>query len=215
MLLALLLQPVLITSVHAHGYMEKPAQRGSMWRSPSRYPLMARPADYNDNSLNAGGPGLVRASYPMRRYGVCGDPYTQQRPRLHETGGRFGRFRDLGVAAVAECYTPGTVIDIHVRITAHHRGSFWFTLCVPGDGDESEACFRDGYALQRADGAGSRYSLPDLGSRVYAMQYRLPSNVECDGSTRCVLRWYYLTGNSPGSTNKEVSVPICGSRSSL
>lgn len=196
----------LFSNVLGHGYMTSPVMRGTMWRYPSQFPLLRRPANYNDNGLRAGGPQVVRANYPAQhRYGMCGDVYTAARPRAHESGGTYGRFPSLGKDAVAACYTPGADIDIVIKITAHHKGFFEYNLCVPGSGrDETEQCFDNGYKLQRADGSGTRYDLPNLGARDYTMRYKLPEGVTCDGQSRCVLRWYWETGNTPGLM-KEVS----------
>lgn len=184
---------------NGHGYMQSPVMRGSMWRLPNRFPEVRRPANYDDNGLRADGPQIVRKDYPNMRYGVCGDPYFEPTPRKHESGGLFGRFPELGAAAIAQCFAPGSEIDISIKITAHHKGWFDFRLCVPGEGnDEDESCFQNGYHLEKADKTGPIYDLPDLGAGDYIMRYKLPEGVVCDGNSRCILRWYWETGNTPG-----------------
>lgn len=201
-------------SANGHANMMEPAMRGSMWRNPGLYPDMRPYINYDDNALTAGGPGVVRANYPKRRYGVCGDLYSNARPRAHETGGTFGKWRSMGKRAISRCYKPGSVISIHIRLTAQHMGEFFFTLCVPGrNRDESESCFRKGYQLKQSNGNGRAYQITDRGTGTYKMKYKLPGGVTCHGKSRCVLRWYWLTGNSPGSDMKEVSNPMASDAS--
>lgn len=176
-----------------------------MWRFESEYPDLKDPKNYDDNSLNAGGPAVVRANYPDRAYGFCGDDFADPTPRDHESGGKYGRYPELGIKAVAKCYPPGSDIDIVIQVTAHHLGYFQFNLCVPGEGNnEDEACFTNGYLLEQSNGQGPKYTLPNQGAIDYTMTYKLPENVVCDGNSRCVLRWYWETGNTVG-TMKEVS----------
>ena len=160
--------------------------------------------DYNDHTLNAGGPYAVRANPSNLQYGVCGDPSSQPVPRAHESGGQWGKFPTLGAGAVAACYAPGSTIPIQVQLTANHKGQFEFQLCVLEEGEnETEDCFRRGPKLEQANGNGPIYPVPDTSNRIYSMDYVLPEGVSCKGNTRCVLRWYYLTGNSPGSQYQE------------
>ncbi len=70
--------------------------------------------------------------------GVCGDPWHEPVPRLHESGG----FYDTGL--LGRRYTPGQIIDIEVELTANHKGYFELRLC-PLSGDptvaERQDCF--------------------------------------------------------------------------
>lgn len=70
--------------------------------------------------------------------GVCGDPWHEPTPRLHESGG----FYDTGL--LGRRYTPGQIIDIEVELTANHKGYFELRLC-PLTGDpsltERQECF--------------------------------------------------------------------------
>lgn len=193
---------MLLAKVEGHGYMIEPAQRGSMWRKDGAYPSM--PADYNDMSLNAGGPSIVRQDMTNLKYGVCGDVFSDPVPRAHESGGKYGLFNSIGKDAIARCYQPGQDIQIDITMTAHHKGTFEYQLCVLEAGqDESEACFANGPKLNMAGTNNPVYQLPDEGNKVYSQLFTLPNDVSCEGNTRCVLRWYWLTGNSPGSDMKE------------
>ena len=81
---------------------------------------------------------LVQWSQNGGKCGVCGDPYHEPVPRLHEAGG----FYDTGL--LGRRYTPGQIIDIEVELTANHKGYFELKLC-PMSGDptvaERQDCF--------------------------------------------------------------------------
>lgn len=157
-------------------------------------------------------------------------------------------------------YVQGSVVDIEVVLTAHHKGHFEFRLCNPGSASlTTQEClsehvleFDEAYTQQQFQGemndgcaspadmvcdsslyswkaiqcdklpashlgnpgpVGSccdtvrggtcsptssnkhRWVIPKASaSNTYTMKYKLPAGVVCD---RCVLQWYYQTGNSP------------------
>ena len=58
--------------------------------------------------------------------GICGDPY--QGPYEHEAGGLYAKLH----RNVTRCYnTADDVIDIHVVITAHHKGELHYQIGLP------------------------------------------------------------------------------------
>lgn len=123
-------------------------------------------------------------------------------------------------------FEKGATIDLHVRITAAHRGRFGFRICriaAPSGSPTAadwvnaekaaltESCL-DQNILVQATGQQNPgqpwwympndidvddYSKVYLTDGTYILKYVLPSTLECDGITaRCVFQWYYLTGNS-------------------
>lgn len=203
----LLLVSALVVSVHGHGYLKDPPMRGSMWRSPRKYPFMKKFINENDDSLDAGGPGVVREDFPKKKFGMCGDVHTDKAPRAHETGGEFGRFEKLGKNAIAACYEPGSAVSFKVEVTIGHGGFSQFQLCVPNPGEnESEKCFENGFLLERKDGSGSKTDMPIFSNTVVA-KYKLPQNVTCEGNNRCVLRWYWFASNAD-TKSSIVSQPL-------
>lgn len=185
-------------------------------------------SDYCPQCLSAGGPGVVGsgASFPNGKNGVCGDPYTSPSPRNHEANGKYW----TGVSQAT--YTEGQIIELDVVLTAYHKGDFDFRICkIQGTSAEDEASqLTEGClnlnVLKQADVPGvqspgsSRYFIgPSSNDWEYRMQYQLPEGLTCDGKTsRCVMQWHYLTGNScnpPNTPSKYGSSGLaeCGSTS--
>lgn len=186
---------LLLASVNGHGYLKKPAMRGSMWRFRKAYPKMRNLKNDRDDSQDGGGPNIVRTNFPTRVFGMCGDPHTDPVPRDHETGGKYGRFEQFGKDAIAACYAPGSKVVFEMDVTIQHGGNSSFQLCVPGEGEnESEKCFKRGFKLKRSDGSGLITEMP-VSKGVVKSEYSLPRNVVCDGTERCVLRWYWLASD--------------------
>jgi hypothetical protein len=164
----------LVSSVKAHGYLCEPPARNSAWfcghpHAPSNYNLMA---------LNAGGVGVMYPNYPSscpQYYQSCGDPISGE--GLHNAGGTY----DIGPLSR---YRPGQSVSITVVITAHHQGHFLLQLCPTYP--EEESCF---FTIQT-------FSIQDNIQPQYTFSAALPSDISCE---RCVLRWIYVTNNSPGN----------------
>lgn len=133
-------------AVFGHGMMLEPSSRSSLWRTNS-----AARINYDDNGLFCGGfhvsllpkfciiplelsifflnsykTYLYRVQFSFKvqfdlnggRCGVCGDSYNSTHPQDNENTGKFGQ----GIIAAA--YASGTVIDVHVNLTANHKGTF-------------------------------------------------------------------------------------------
>jgi hypothetical protein len=93
---------------------------------------------------------------------------------IYDTGGR----REYG---------RGDNISIQVNITAYHKGYFEIELCPTYP--ESEDCFVGihHFSIENTSLEG--------GNPTYYFDAQLPPNVTCE---RCVLRWFWVTNNSPG-----------------
>lgn len=190
----LLLNPYSV-GVQAHGFLAVPqarnVQRNSYWCP---------------QCLNAGGPWAVG----LRGHGLCGDPGDMVPPRDHEA---FGSLANPPV--VAGVYKPGATIAVKVTLTANHKGRWSLKLCpIPGGGSPTaeakaltQACL-NAHPLLRADTKTPHtYVPPSLSS--FEVQYKLPPKVTCK---RCVLQWYYQTGNScnPPGTPPAFATPFLG-----
>eukprot|EP00121_Abeoforma_whisleri_P010829 Awhi_evm1s9984 len=184
-----LLTTLLIREAYSHGYIQVPAARNSMWR----YGFDNAP-NYDLMGLAAGGPGVVS----QHGHGLCGDNINEE--QRHMSGGIFGN------GIITAQYVVGQTIDIEIVVTAHHKGYFQFRLCDLPEGSSkrtrvTQRCL-DRNVLKLADGSGTKWRLPaSTGSTVtYKMAYKLPGGVTC---SRCVLQWYWETGNSPGAYPEE------------
>ena len=153
------------------------------------------------------------SSYPDGKHGLCGDIYNQPRPRNHEAGGKYWK---IGNGESSATYNQGDVIELTTVVTAYHKGRLGFRICkILGTSiqDETEQltdeCFESG-TLRQADVPGAQ-SPGDLWYHLgpspqnysmgvpltYTSKYQLPDDLNCDGKqSKCVLQFYYLTGNS-------------------
>lgn len=117
---------------------------------------------------------------------VCGDPAGQHH---HEAFGKFGTSRTVAK------YSPGGRLTARVVFTANHKGRWSLGLCAlrdPSPTGERAAmkrrCFKN---LKLATGGGAFVYLSPSATTSSAT-FRLP-RIRC---RRCVLRWFYETGNS-------------------
>jgi hypothetical protein len=167
---------ILPTLIHAHGFLCSPASRNAAWACG--YPKALK--NYDLMALNAGGVYRVYPWYPDLReavWGVCGDPAeSDQQHQPHSACGLY----DIGPTARFE---SGSETRVQVNITAYHRGFFEIQLCPTYP--EYEACFT----------TITNFSIHDIVQPSYEIPVTLPPNITCE---RCVLRWFYTTGNSPG-----------------
>lgn len=194
----------LAVSAWAHGYMSVPVSR-NMGASDCPH------------CLNAGGVGEVYAtgSWPNGKHGVCGDPASSDRP--HEGGGKY----EQAVGIRVTHYNAGDTIVVKGKLTANHLGYMQHFLCVlpansaGGSGERqhlTNECFKRGGPLKvQQDGAWSDRFYVSSSLSDFQYPLRLPAT-EC---ARCVLRWYYLSGNSctpPGTPAKWASSGLvpCG-----
>jgi hypothetical protein len=173
---------------------------------------------YCDQCLNAGGPWDVYGSgqWPNGRHGVCGDRASGEGAGYHEGGGRFEQTVGIRVTH----YHAGDTITIRGKLTANHLGYMQYYLCRLPDnsaGGSQERkfltndCFKGNALRVQQDGSWS--------DRFYVSgslsDFQHPLQLPDTPCARCVLRWYYLTGNSctpPGTPAKWANtvLGICG-----
>ncbi|KAH9495247.1 hypothetical protein Btru_016172 [Bulinus truncatus] len=169
------------TAVQGHGRLMDPPARNSMWRLG-----FPNPVNYNDNELYCGG-RMTQWARNNGKCGVCGDPHHAKRE--HEAGGKYAN------GIIAREYKQGDVIDITVHITANHKGFFEFRICPVEDPkvEVTQECL-DKNILEKADGNGTRYMLPESQSnQFFNVSLRLPADLTCN---QCVIQWKYRTGNT-------------------
>lgn len=167
--------------VTGHGMLMDPVNRASRWRVDQ-----STPRDYNDMEGFCGGFNVQWSQYGGK-CGLCGDRFGDPTPRTHELGGTFGQGK------IMKTYAKGSTISVTAKITANHRGYFYFRLCNLDAEKESEACF-DRYKIKIADNTDI-YTLPSTEAKDYTLSIKLPANLTCN---RCVLQWTYVAGNNWG-----------------
>eukprot|EP00172_Hildenbrandia_rubra_P002419 Plantae.Rhodophyta-Hildenbrandia_rubra.ctg3259.p1 GENE.Plantae.Rhodophyta-Hildenbrandia_rubra.ctg3259~~Plantae.Rhodophyta-Hildenbrandia_rubra.ctg3259.p1 ORF type:complete len:490 (-),score=65.65 Plantae.Rhodophyta-Hildenbrandia_rubra.ctg3259:1546-2952(-) len=148
--------------------------------------------------------------------GLCGDPL--KGPEDHKKGGKF--YND---GKVVEMYEAGATIDLEIAINAHHNGYMEMFVCdldACETDDIEQECFKGGHCqkLLRApndlcddgdnEGCGpidsvypGRWYLPCRSGEKWqffggvkgTMRFKLPEGLTCK---KCVLQWYWATGNS-------------------
>lgn len=168
--------------ISGHGMLIDPANRASRWRI-----LGSGPVDYNDMEGFCGG-FQVQWGTHNGKCGFCGDNFGDSTPRAHELGGLYG------LGPIVKSYKRGATIPITARITANHRGHFYFKICnLDADKSESEACF-ERYSVLIANGSPT-YLLQSTEAKDYTLSIKLPSDLVCN---HCVLQWTYVAGNNWG-----------------
>merc|ERR1712168_887879 len=181
----LLLVSVLCTfsGVSAHGYMELPAARNCMWRFG-----FPNPPDYSDNQCFCGG---IKRMWKKNHgaCGVCGDAADDPK-QSHNDGGRWGN------KIIAKTYKSGQTIDITVRLTTSHKGTFEFRV---GDFSNSKTT-GDSLGKLKGEllhivGGGTKFVVPTYRKGLYKLKLKLPTKLKC---SRFVLQWWYRGGNNWG-----------------
>jgi hypothetical protein len=140
--------------------------------------------------------------WPNSRHGVCGDVWNGD--KHHEVGGMY-----YNGGEVVAAYSEGQDVKFTVYITAFHKGLFQFRICkIPAGGNEAsdltQACFDQHLLKQVTDDRAQTPEDPNfwIGLKkctkcYYNMWYKLPEGLTCgDDGSKCVLQWYYLTGES-------------------
>jgi len=144
--------------------------------------------NWNDNQLFCGGfQTQVSNGY---KCGICGDDYTQPRPRDNEWNGRFG---SSGI--IPRTFYQGDVIDLHLEITAHHQGFFEFKICKmePSDFTENVVCFDSDESVMTLEDGKQQWDVTGGSTGHYYGKVRLPEHLSCD---HCVIQWRYHAGNT-------------------
>ncbi|CAK9813288.1 hypothetical protein ANTQUA_LOCUS7565 [Anthophora quadrimaculata] len=185
---------IYLEEIQGHGMMLDPVSRSSAWRKG--FPVEP---NYNDNEVYCGG---FYKQYMQNggKCGECGDDYALPRPRPNDNGGIYG----LGLNV--RNYTLGQIVNVKVKLTANHLGTFRFHLCQLHNIHhvETEECF-DEYPLQLADG-GYEMNVPST-KMDFEIAVRLPNDLVCE---HCVLRWTYRCGNNWGQCDNGMSGLGCG-----
>lgn len=171
-----LLLTLFVNEISGHGMMMDPVNRASRWRVDG-----STPRDYNDMEGFCGGFN-VQWGQNGGKCGLCGDNYADARPRSHELGGRFGQ------GVIVKTYRQGQAISVKIKLTANHKGYFYFRICNLDREAESDACF-ERYNVMTS--AGLNWPLNSNESKDYDVQLQLPSNLSCN---HCVLQWTYVCG---------------------
>lgn len=100
------LQIILIASlcavigVSGHGRLMKPPGRSSVWRI-KEFSSFNPPINYDDDSLYCG--AIHQEDDPGSNCGVCGDAFSDPKPRANENGGKYA------AGIIAGKYTAGQV----------------------------------------------------------------------------------------------------------
>ncbi|KOC61996.1 hypothetical protein WH47_05885 [Habropoda laboriosa] len=185
---------IALREIHGHGMMMDPVSRSSAWRKG--YPVEP---NYTDNQLFCGGYN-VQYNQNHGKCGECGDDYAMPRPRPNENGGIYG----LGISV--RNYTVGQIVNVKVKLTANHLGTFRFHLLELHNIHhvETEEGF-DEYPLKLADG-GYEVQVPST-KMDFDIPVRLPAELVCE---HCVLRWTYRAGNNWGDCDDGTSRLGCG-----
>lgn len=131
--------------------------------------------------------------------GLCGDPYGASIPRDHEIGGLFD-------TSVIKEYSQGAEIPVIVKLTAGHKGYFYFRLCNYDDDDESEDCFERNKILVNG---GETFERVSFKADIFNLTLQLPPNLSCD---HCVLQWTYVTANNLGRCVNGLVRSGCGAQ---
>jgi hypothetical protein len=202
-MLLIALESVIILILHiisshpteAHGTLLDPISRNSLWRVDFK-----APKNYNDIEMFCGGIGVITQT--GGKCGVCGDPYTAQRPRPHETGGY------MTMNKTVKNYFPGSTIDVLVDLDTNHGGYFEFELCRRDSFDiiETDECFEK---LQFVDGTYRR-RLKNSHSEKGLISLSLVVPKDLTDCPACILRWNYRAGNNWGICQDGSSATGCG-----
>lgn len=183
---------LLVREAVGHGMMLDPPNRSSVWRVNPR-----ALKDYDDNSNFCGG-SYVQHYVNGGNCGLCGDSYTDPHPQDNENTGKYG------AGLISGKYEAGSVINVTIRLTANHLGTFTYSLCKledPNAPESGEECF---IPLLLADGS-SQYN-------VTANEFNIINKIQLPEETceRCVLRWQYVAGNNWGTCDDGSSGLGCG-----
>ncbi|XP_046141975.1 uncharacterized protein LOC114878203 isoform X1 [Osmia bicornis bicornis] len=185
---------LVVKEVSSHGRLIEPPSRASMWRYG-----FDTPHDYNDHECYCG--GFTRQWQRNKgKCGICGDAWDTPTPRPHETGGKYGN------SVIVRKYRTGSVIPVHVELTANHHGYFEFRTCsMTYKGKEVDQGCLDQHLLRMENGTSRYY--PGPGNRIFEAFYKLPDDLTC---AQCVFQWKYVAGNNWGDCGNGTGAVGCG-----
>jgi len=186
---ALLALVSLPSSIHGHGYLKTPRSRNYVANKDGVWsPLLAT------NPLIESEPQSANIGGTLAQCGIISDRnYDFPKNAL---GG------DLSQPRTQACYQPGSVIDVEVTLTAHHKGHFEFKACpvVPYQ-VPTQACFDEHPMTFVSDplyGANLDVNYPErayIPSSVlnFSYKFKLPDGMSAD---MVLIQWKYITANS-------------------
>jgi len=162
-----------------------PPSRNSAWRYG-----FPNPPHYTDNELNCGGFN-VQWKTNGGKCGVCGDPY-HEKNQPHIYPGKYAN------GIITKTYREGQEIEVLIEITSNHMGTFFFKI---GELDTEPITEEKLVYLLKQPNGQDYWKLPKgSGNDVFKIKLKLPAGLTC---ARCVLRWWWRTGNNWGCTDKD------------
>lgn len=168
-----------IALVAGHGRLIDPASRNAAWRFG-----FDTPKHYTDNELNCGGYSH-QWDKNQGKCGVCGDPYDKKNPEFIHPGA-------YAKGVITKTYREGQEIEVVVHLTSNHQGFFVFRVGKIGTPPITQEKLT--HVLKQPNGL-EKFKITSNGNQKFKIKLRLPKGVTCD---RCVMQWWYTTGNSWG-----------------
>ncbi|XP_028410304.1 uncharacterized protein LOC114532917 [Dendronephthya gigantea] len=165
-------------SIRGHGMMMDPVNRASRWRKG-----YGGPREYTDNELWCGGRNVQWGKH-KGKCGICGDEYGIANPKFQYPG-PFAKN-----APIVRSYQEGQQIQVKIKITANHLGSFKFRVAPMTQQPITQSDLNK-ILLRMPDGK-SEWKLPP-GSGVYTITLQLPRGLTCE---HCVMQWWWSTANN-------------------
>ncbi|PBC33820.1 hypothetical protein APICC_03207 [Apis cerana cerana] len=194
-LLIIFLIGIYFSEIQGRGLMLDPISRSSAWRKG----FSVEP-NYNDHELLCGGID-IQYGQNAGRCGECGDDYAIPRPRPNENGGLYG------TGVIVKRYKTNQVINVKLKLTKNHLGTFKFNLCPLNETFhlETEQCFNQ-YPLKLVNQYNYDFPVPNLKTE-FDITVRIP-NITCK---QCVFRWTYNAENNFGRCYENQNPTIqCG-----
>lgn len=159
-------------------------------------------------------PSVVRADFPCRSFGVCDDQASAQ----VSTSARDERAPSASSTGSVGAPSPRAIHPMKSsRLTCKSpctkEACYTLACARPGrEKNESERCFKSGGDLEMANGKGKTYALLDRGADLHTVEYRrMPTDVICNGESRCILRCFCESGDA-NPRNKQICfiAPVAG-----
>ena len=183
-------------TIHGHGYLKTPRSRNYVAHQDGVWWPLTDSTPYPESEPQSANRGGNR--------GQCGVIAETRNYDFPKTGaGNPLPFR------AQQCYQPGQIIDLEVKLTAHHKGHFEFKACPISPGQApTQACF-DAHPLRfvsdvlsPGESRATANFDPNYPERAYIppkdfvdlhYRYQLPSGLSGD---TVLLQWHYVTANS-------------------
>lgn len=178
-----------------HGALIEPPSRNSAWMVDDDFQDCCKNYDYNE--LNCGG---TKRQWEDNggQCGICGEAWDE--PKIYTKGG------DKYLGKIMRTYDVGTFIDVHIRLTANHKGVFEFRICNLDtiENDASQDCLNK-TILKIKNTEKTQYKLDNEMNHKYSLE--LPYDLSCN---HCVLQWKWIAAKDWGTDNNGKSCMGCG-----